>query len=88
MARSLTCTGVRRANGRVFIGFSNGETLEFTRAADVMNFVRSTLSVSDAQAMLIRAWLEADPTGQNTALIENKTLTIDFDTPASLVKIT
>jgi len=77
MPISVTCTGVRRANGKAYVAFGKHDR-EFSSVAEAREFVRETLSKKVLEALLIAKWLAADPNASNPALIEGRTITGDL----------
>lgn len=86
MALSVTCTGVRKSGGKIYIQFGKVER-EFESAAHVKAWVGDTLDRDTLQAMLIAKWLDADPTGSTPALVIGKTITGDLSQGANIVRV-
>lgn len=79
---SVTLTDVNKEpapSTRCLITFSDGTQLEFQNLAEMKQAIES-LDVDPHQArlMLLAWWLRRDSNATNPALVEGKTLTLDF----------
>lgn len=88
---SVTMKQVRRINGRVYLEFTDGMGLEFNNDAEVLAWVRDSEGevspVKDLLRRLLMAWwLKQNPTGNNPALVEGKTIRLNL-TGTTLVDI-
>lgn len=85
MAVSVTLTDVQRVTttGRVYVRFADGFEWEFPSAQAAREFIRALDDPDEdglrlARMLLILWWLKRNPTGNNPALVEGKTLTFDL----------
>lgn len=92
MATSITCQNIRRVNGRGYVRFSDKSELEFDSVADVRQRVRQYVQSGDVQEFLkmiaLAKWLQVNPTLDNPSLLIGRTVTIDLDAAANLVRVT
>lgn len=80
MARSVRLRKFTRKGGRVYLTWGDKSELEFDGLADMRRWANSR-DDRDADAlrqMLIKWWVNQDPTAANEALVEGKTITIDL----------
>lgn len=90
MAISVTCTSVRTANGKTYVRFGKTE-LEFSSLQQAKDTVKQYGNGEAREFLMMLAlakYLHVDPTGSNPNLLEGKTLTLDLDLPANLVRLT
>lgn len=87
MAVTVTCTKIRRTNGKIYIQFGKIER-EFESPAHVKAWIGDSLDKEALQAMLIAKWLDVDPTGSNPTLVEGRTITVDLTLASNIVRIT
>lgn len=92
MATSITCQNIRRVNGRGYVRFSDKSELEFDSVADVRDRVRRYVQSGEVQEFLkmlaLAKWLQVNPTLDNPNLLIGRTVTIDLDAAANLVRVT
>jgi hypothetical protein len=82
LAITIHCTSVRvQENGGYNISWSDGngnEYSDFQSLSDYAAFVDSVTNTDLARQIMLRLWLQADPTGQDLNQILGRQITIDF----------
>lgn len=90
-AISITCQSVRRVNGRGYVRWSEKTEQEFDSAQQVRQQVRAYFQTDEAREflrnLLLAKWVHVNPTLDNPALITGRTITIDLDAAANLVRV-
>lgn len=91
MAISLTCQNVRRINGIGYVRWSDKTEQEFTSVADVRRQCRAMVENGEVKEFLrlalLAKWLTVDPTLQNPNLVIGRTITVDLDAAANIVRV-
>lgn len=93
MATALTCTSVVRRSGRAYVRWSDKVEQEFDSVAQAKDWLRSVRDDGGdfkdvLRALLIAKWFEANPSGDNPALLEGRTITLDLSLAANIVRVT
>lgn len=92
MAFSITCTSIRRVNGRGYVNWSDSSEMEFDSVSEVDRMIRQYVRSGDAQEFLkvlaLAKWRQVNPALDNPSLLIGRTLTIDLDAAANLVRVT
>lgn len=91
MAISVTCQAVRSADGKFYIRWSDKMEQEFESRAAAIDFVRQFAGVAGKdflRAMALAKYLNSDPNGTNPNLLIGKTITLDLDVAANIVRVT
>lgn len=91
-AISVTCQNIRRVNGKGYVRWSDKSEQEFTSAPELRQTVRQAMETNEVREFLrmlaLAKWLTVNPTLDNPALLSGRTITLDLDAPANLVRIT
>lgn len=82
MAIQIHCTSVRvQENGGYNISWSDGngnDYSDFVQLKEYAEFVDSVVNTDLGRQIMLRIWLQADPTGQNLNQILGRQITVDF----------
>lgn len=91
MAIAVTCTGVRKLNGKVYVRWNDKTELEFSSLQEAKDYVRE-IDRDEAKDILRRLalakYLKADPNANNPNALIGRTVTLDLDLAANIVRVT
>lgn len=75
---TITCRNVRRANGKVYVKWSDKSENEFASLAEAKEFIYALRDDPDLlKRLFLAVYLTRDPNGTNPTIIEGHTITFD-----------